>query len=86
MLRKEKPGKKQLNCLLLIMIITPAYNHFYELPVYKACRTFGKKISTLVIKYFHKTEEYHLKVQVLDPAAFIFRRNSVLPSFKRLFR
>lgn len=52
MLRKENPGKKQLNCLLLIMIITPVYNHFYELPVYKECRTFGKKISTLVKKYF----------------------------------
>ena len=42
------------------------YNHFYELPVYKLCRAFKKRISTLARKYFPKTEEYHLKAQVLD--------------------
>lgn len=42
------------------------YNHFYDLPVYKACREFRKKITTLVKKQFPKTEEYHLKAQVLD--------------------
>lgn len=46
----------------------PTYNHFYDLPVYKACRAFRKKISSLVKKYFPKTEEYHLKVQILDSA------------------
>src|SRR5215471_8640095 len=40
------------------------YNHFYELPVYKVCRAFRKKISLFVKKYFPKSEEYHLKSQV----------------------
>jgi four helix bundle protein len=42
------------------------YNHFYELPVYKTCRAFRKKISAVVRKYFPKLEDYHLKAQVLD--------------------
>ena len=42
------------------------YNHYYELPVYKACRAFRKKISVMARKYFPKSEEYHLKAQVLD--------------------
>ena len=42
------------------------YNHYYELPVYKACRAFRKKISVIAGKYFPKSEEYHLKAQVLD--------------------
>ena len=42
------------------------YNHFYDLAVYKACRAFRKKISIIVRKHLPKTEEYHLKTQVLD--------------------
>ncbi len=42
------------------------YNHYYELPVYKSCRDFRKKISAAVRKYFPKTEEYLLKTQILD--------------------
>ena len=44
----------------------PTYNHFYDLPVYKICRAFRKKISMLTRKYFPKSEEYHLKAQVSD--------------------
>jgi four helix bundle protein len=42
------------------------YNHFYDLPVYKLCRAFRKKISLIVKKQFPKSEEYHLKAQVLN--------------------
>lgn len=42
------------------------YNYFYELPVYKCCRAFRKKIAGIAKKYFPKAEEYHLKAQVLD--------------------
>lgn len=49
----------------------PTYNHFYELSVYKNCRTFRKKISTLVKKYFPKNEEYHLRAQALDSSRSI---------------
>ena len=38
-------------------------SHFYELPVYKTCRAFRKKISLLVNKYFPK-DEYDLKRQI----------------------
>ena len=47
------------------------YNHFYDLPVYKTCRSFRKKISMLVKNYFPKSEEYHLKAQVLDSSRSI---------------
>jgi four helix bundle protein len=47
------------------------YNHFYELPVYKDCRSFRKKISGIVKKYFPRSEEYHLKAQVLDSSRSI---------------
>ena len=47
------------------------YNHFYELPVYKMCRSFRKKISSIAKKYFPKSEEYHLKAQVLDSSRSI---------------
>jgi len=47
------------------------YNHFYELPVYKACRLFRKRISGIVKKHFPRTEEYHLKSQVLDSSRSI---------------
>ena len=42
------------------------YNHFYDLPVYKIFCDFRKKISTIARKCFPKSEEYHLKAQVLD--------------------
>jgi four helix bundle protein len=47
------------------------YNHFYELPVYKTCRTFRKKISAHARKHFPKSEEYLLKAQVLDSSRSI---------------
>jgi four helix bundle protein len=42
------------------------YNHFYDLPVYKTCRVFRKKIADIVRKQFPKQEEYRLKSQVLN--------------------
>lgn len=47
------------------------YNHFYDLPVYKTCRLFRKKISGIAKKNFPKTEEYHLRAQVLDSSRSI---------------
>jgi four helix bundle protein len=42
------------------------YNHFYDLPVYKVCRSFRKKVSLIAKKHFPKSEEYLLKSQILD--------------------
>jgi four helix bundle protein len=36
------------------------------MPVYKICRAFRKKISSIARQSFPKTEEYHLRAQVLD--------------------
>jgi four helix bundle protein len=47
------------------------YNHYYELPVYKVCRVFRKKISSIARKHFPKSEEYHLRAQVLDSSSSI---------------
>ena len=47
------------------------YNHFYDLPVYKTCRAFRKQISLIARKYFPKSEEFHLKAQVLDSSRSI---------------
>ena len=44
------------------------YSHFYDLPVYKLCRAFRKKVAEIVRKSFPKSEDYHLKSQVLDSA------------------
>jgi four helix bundle protein len=41
------------------------YNHFYDLPVYKLCRAFRKKISSIASKRLPKIEDYNLKSQVL---------------------
>jgi len=49
----------------------PTYNHFYDLPVYKTCRSFRKKISIIVKKYFPKPEEYHLKAQTIGSSRSI---------------
>ena len=42
------------------------FNHFYDLPVYKICRAFRKKISSIASNTFPKAEVYYLKAQVLD--------------------
>jgi four helix bundle protein len=47
------------------------YNHFYDLPVYKICRAFRKKISSIAEKYFPKSEQYLLKSQTLDSSRSI---------------
>lgn len=41
------------------------FNHFYDLPVYKTCREFRKKISVIVRTHFPKTEVFQLSSQVL---------------------
>lgn len=47
------------------------YNHFYDLPVYKACRDFRKKISLIVNNKIPKTEEFRLKSQALNSSRSI---------------
>lgn len=42
------------------------YDHFYDLPVYKKCRAFRKKVSTIAKDHFPRNEDYHLKAQTLD--------------------
>ena len=42
------------------------YDHFYDLPVYQKCRSFQKNVSQIVKTNFPKSEDYHLKGQVLD--------------------
>lgn len=42
------------------------YTHFYDLPVYKACRNFRRRISKVVREYFPKSEQYLLTAQLLD--------------------
>lgn len=49
----------------------PTFNHFYELPVYKKCREFRKKVSMIIKECFPKSEDYHLKSQALDSARSI---------------
>jgi four helix bundle protein len=44
----------------------PVYNYYYDLPVYKVCREFRKKVSSIARKHFPKPEDYLLKSQVLD--------------------
>jgi hypothetical protein len=34
------------------------YSHFYDLPVYKTCRIFRKKISTIAGKFFPEPEGF----------------------------
>jgi four helix bundle protein len=41
------------------------------LPVYKTCRSFRKKISSLTKKYLPKSEDYNLKAQVMDSSRSI---------------
>jgi four helix bundle protein len=49
----------------------PTYNHFYDLPVYKTCRDFRKRISSIVKDYFPKAEDYHLKSQIISSSRSI---------------
>jgi four helix bundle protein len=42
------------------------YNHFYDLPVYKTCREFRKKVSVVINKHIPKAEEFRLKSQMLN--------------------
>jgi four helix bundle protein len=47
------------------------YAHFYDLPVYQKCRLFRKNVSQIVKKHLPKSEDYHLKSQVLDSSRSI---------------
>jgi four helix bundle protein len=47
------------------------FSHYYELPVYKTCRAFRKKISLIARQKFPKSEDFLLKVQVLDSSRSI---------------
>lgn len=47
------------------------YNHFYDLPVYKICREFRKKVSTIVNSSIPQKEEYRLKSQILNSSRSI---------------
>jgi four helix bundle protein len=47
------------------------YNHFYDLPVYKTCREFRKKVAAIVKNHFPKSEDFLLKSQVLDSSRSI---------------
>jgi len=40
------------------------YDHFYETPVYKVLRAFGKKVSLIVKKYIPRGE-YDLRKQLI---------------------
>ena len=40
-------------------------DHFYELPVYKVCRSFRKKISEIVREKFPRNEKFLLGSQIL---------------------
>ena len=42
-----------------------SYNHYYELPVYKTCRAFRKKVSDVVKKHLLKSEDFNLKAQIV---------------------
>ena len=45
------------------------YDHFYDLPVYKNCRSFRMKISKIAL--FPKSDEYGLKAQLLNSSRSI---------------
>ena len=47
------------------------YNHFYELPVYKTCRAFRKKVSVIARNSFPKIEQFLLTAQILDSSRSI---------------
>ena len=47
------------------------YNHFYELPVYKKCRLFRKKVTAIVKAHFPKEERFLLSAQTLDASRSI---------------
>lgn len=47
------------------------FKHFYELPVYKTCRTFRKEVSEVIKNHFPKEEKYLLTAQLKDAARSI---------------
>jgi len=47
------------------------YNHFYDLPVYKQCRDFRKRISEIINNSLPKEEEFRLKSQLLNASRSI---------------
>jgi hypothetical protein len=87
----EKKNEATSGVIIYYIIIdycVATYNHFYELPVYQTCRAFREKISSIVRKYFPKSEEFLLKAQIFDSGrsitqillkdleGFIFRKTS----------
>jgi four helix bundle protein len=38
------------------------YNHFYELPVYKTCRAFRKKVSVIARNNFPRPEQFFANI------------------------
>jgi four helix bundle protein len=42
-----------------------SFNHFYDLPVYKTCREFKKKVALIVKKYFPDYEKFALANQII---------------------
>ncbi|HUC79418.1 MAG TPA: four helix bundle protein [Flavisolibacter sp.] len=48
-----------------------SYKHFYDMPVYKTCRSFRKEVSNIVRKNFPKEERFLLSAQLLDAARSI---------------
>lgn len=51
-----------------LLLVMSNYYHFYELPVYKKCRAFRKKVSAVTKKHFPVHERFHLSAQLLDAA------------------
>src|SRR5687767_11039664 len=76
-LRRRMPQKETGNIklpdylLLIIDYCVATYNHYYELPVYKNCRAFRKKIYGIIKKYFPKSESFQLKTQVVSSSRSI---------------
>src|SRR5688500_12802106 len=73
MQRKESAGtsnKQHDNYSLLIIDYLAVFKHFYELPVYKTCRSFRKEISVLT-KKLPKDEKFLLTAQLLNASRSI---------------
>ena len=51
-----------------LLLAMANYYHFYELPVYKKCRAFRKKVSAIVKEHFPVHERFHLSGQTQDAA------------------
>jgi len=48
-----------------------AYQNFYEMDVYKKCRTFRKEVADIVKNHFPSHEKYLLTAQIKDAARSI---------------